>query len=113
MDEKYTNSVIDSTINYLYALQYLGSDNKKTLRDIHTLGIISNVYNWADWFEIAETYKNKLKKFMDCIIMRNSDLVLPSIIPGTYYSNVSSPQTIWTWQRVYDNLNVRTHETLP
>lgn len=112
MDEKYANSIIDSTTNYVNTLQYLGTDRKKNLRDIHTLGIICNIYNWADWYEISETYKIKMQKLMDCIIMRNSELVLPTVIANTYYSNVSLPQTIWTWQRVYDNLLVTQQEDL-
>jgi hypothetical protein len=42
---------------------------------------------------------------MNCFIYKNSNLVLPTITPGMYYSNVSTPQTIHTWQRVYDDPN--------
>lgn len=113
MDERYTISLIDSTKSYLYNLQYLAKDNAQTLKDISILDIFTNLYNWADWFEVSENDKIKLQKLMDCILFRNSDLTLPTIVPGTYYSNVSTPQTIHTWQRVYDNFDVITHITDP
>ena len=39
---------------------------------------------------------------MDDIILNNSNLVLPTQTFGTTYSNVNTPQTIYTWQKVYD-----------
>lgn len=106
MDEKYTNSIIDSTDNYLYNLQYLAQSSPIDLRDIMMLDIIHHTYAWADWFELSESTKIKLQAKMDDLIFSNSNLVLPTIISYTNYFNANIPQTIWTWQRVYDNLIV-------
>lgn len=46
-DERYTNAIIDSTIDYLYKLQYLALNNNRTLRDLTSLNIINTIYNWA------------------------------------------------------------------
>jgi len=48
MDEKYTNSIIDSANNYLYNLQYLAQASPIDLKDIMVLDIIHNIYSWAD-----------------------------------------------------------------
>lgn len=99
---KYTNSIIDSTVKYLDNLQYLAKQDTKTAKDIHLLNIINDIYNQADWYEVTESNKIKVRKVMDDIILNNSKLVLPTQTFGTTYSNVNTPQTIYTWQKVYD-----------
>jgi hypothetical protein len=99
---KYTNSIIDSTVKYLDNLQYLAKQDTKTAKDIHLLNIINDVYNQTDWYEVTESNKIKVRKVMDDIILNNSNLVLPTQTFGTTYSNVNTPQTIYTWQKVYD-----------
>lgn len=99
---KYTNSIIDSTVKYLDNLQYLAKQDTKTAKDIHLLNIINDVYNQTDWYEVTESNKIKIRKVMDDIILNNSNLVLPTQTFGTTYSNVNTPQTIYTWQKVYD-----------
>lgn len=106
MDERYINSIINSTSKYLYDLQYLAKSNPKDTKDIMLLDIVHNVYAWAGWFEVSEENKIKLQKVMETIIWNNSNLVLPEVTYEEYYFNVNIPQTIWTWQRVYDNLNL-------
>lgn len=105
MNERYSNAFIDSSIQYLFNLRKLARQDAQTLKDLSTLEILLQVYNWADWFEVSENDKIHIQKLLDCIYLRNPKLVLPTVIPGTYYSNVSTPQTIWTWQRIWDNLD--------
>lgn len=99
---KYTNSIIDSTVKYLDNLQYLAKQDTKTAKDIHLLNIINDIYNQTDWYEVTESNKIKVRKVMDDIILNNSNLVLPTQTFGKTYSNVNTPQTIYTWQKVYD-----------
>lgn len=99
---KYTNSIIGSTVKYLDNLQYLAKQDTKTAKDIHLLNIINDVYNQTDWYEVTESNKIKIRKVMDDIILNNSNLVLPTQTFGKTYSNVNTPQTIYTWQKVYD-----------
>lgn len=105
MNEKYTNAFIDSTNSYLFKLRKLARQDVTTLRDLSLLEILLQIYNWADWFEVSENDKIHIQKLLDCIYLRNPNLALPTVIPGVYYSNVSTPQTIWTWQRIWDNLD--------
>lgn len=105
MSEKYTNGIIDSAKKYLFKLQYLANNDNKTLHDIHLLEIINGIYQWADWYEVSESDKIKIRKIMDYIIFKNSNLILPSAQFEKYYSNVNIPQTIWDWQRVYDRID--------
>lgn len=94
MNEKYTNSIIDSTDNYLYNLQYLAQASPIDLKDIMILDIIHNIYSWADWFELSETTKITLQAKMDDLIFSNSNLVLPVITSYSQYFNANTPQTI-------------------
>lgn len=112
MDERYTHSIVNSTSEYLDRLQYLAQASPIDVKDIMILDIIHHVYSWADWFELTETTKIILQSKMEELIFSNSNLILPRVIDYKYYFNVSIPQTIWTWQRVYDNLLEHTFETL-
>ena len=49
---------------------------------------------------------------MSNVLNRNRNLTITNNTPFKYYKNVSLPQTLWTWQRVYDNLDVKTVNTL-
>lgn len=106
MDERYTNSIIDSTLDYLDRLQYLAKTNPQDVKDIMLLDIIHNIYSWADWYEVSEDDKIDLQKVMETIIFNNPNLTLPTVDTNTYYFNVNIPQTMWTWQRIYDNLEL-------
>lgn len=111
MEERYTNSLIDSIHKHIYELQYLAKNNKNTLRDLNAFKILHNLYSWADWYSVNEKDKVKLLRLMDCLILRNSDLVLPIIIPSCkFYSNVNTPQTIYTWQKLCGYIPVEPEE---
>ena len=111
--DKYINSIIDSSVKYINNLEYLAKEDNKTNLDLFDLHIINQIYQWACWFEISETEKTTIQKLMNNILNRNSNLIITNNTPFKYYKNVSLPQTIWTWQRVYDNLGVQTFNTLP
>lgn len=49
---------------------------------------------------------------MSSIIRSNSNLKIDKTAQNLYYSNVSTPQNLWTHQRVYDNLDVVTIDSL-
>lgn len=112
MNEQYTNSIIDTALTYLYNLRYLARQNPLLVKDLNLFIELHKLYSWADWAVTSEENKIHIQKLMDCLILRNSDITFPTIIPGTYYSNVSTPQTMWTWQRVWDNLEVQTENDL-
>ena len=106
MIEKYSESIETSSLKYLKDLQYLAKEDLKTSEDLFDLNVINTVYQWACWFEISESDKIKIQKLMNNILNRNKNLTITNNKPFIYYKNVSLPQTIWTWQRVYDNLLV-------
>lgn len=110
--EKYSNAIITSSIKYLKDLQYLAIDDNKTNEDLFNLYIINTIYDWMCWFETSEENKIKIQKLMNNILIRNKNLTITNNTPFKYYKNVSLPQTIWTWQRIYDNLNVNTINSL-
>lgn len=101
MNEKYTNSLIDSIHKYITNLYYLGKNDLKVIKDLGLLKIIQQLYIQSDWYDISDKNKIKLERLMDCIILRNSSLVLSTVIPScSNYSNTNTPQTIYTWQKI-------------
>lgn len=53
-----------------------------------------------------------LQNFRKNIIRNNSKIKNLRTVENKYYKNVSTPQTIYTWQRIYDDPTVETYETL-
>lgn len=109
---KYSKAIVSSTFKYLQNLQYLAKEDENTKEDLFDLHIINQIYQWACWFEMLETEKVHIQKLMNNILNKNNSLDITVNTPFKYYKNVSLPQTMWTWQRIYDNFNVKTINTL-
>lgn len=108
--EKYSESIVTSSLKYLKDLQYLAKEDLKTSENLFDLHLINTVYKWSYWFETTEENKVKIQKLMNNILNRNSNLTIANKTTFEYYKNVSLPQTMWTWQRIYDNLNLNNNE---
>ena len=108
--EKYSDSIITSSLKYLKDLQYLAKEDLKTSENLFDLHLINTVYQWACWFEISESNKVKIQKLMNNILNGNKNLTITNNNPFKYYKNVNLPQTIWTWQRIYDNLGLNNND---
>lgn len=94
--DKYSEVIITSTKKYVDDLEYIAKDNKKLLKDLYQLFILNNMVDWSCTYDIDESCKSKLVKWMNDIINKNPEL--PNL-PYTdkYYSNVNTPQTMYTW----------------
>lgn len=101
-NEKYASSLIYSIHDYITKLQCFAKNKRTTLRALNTYKIFHWLYNWADWYGVSEEDKMKLEKLMNCLVLRNSNLVLLQIDPAVFYTNVNIPQTITTWQILTD-----------
>lgn len=99
------NTLVTSINNYLYGLEYLARDNQKTLADIILLIIADEVYDWSNWYNAPQSEQLKLQNFRKSIIRNNPDIVDTVTRTNDYYKNVSLPQTIFTWHRVYDEVD--------
>lgn len=109
--DKYINSIITSTGNYISELEYLAKDNHKVLNDLFDLQILLKIWDWLDWMEYSELDKIKVEKYINKLIIANPNLEYV-VNDFTYYKNVNTSQNIWDWQRVYDNLNIKTINSL-
>ena len=98
---KATHSLITTLKRYFEQIVYVG-DKKSTLDLIMTLWIIDEVYDWADWYELSLKQKSYLQELRINFIRENPELSLLSYVSNDDYKNVNMPQTIYTWQRVYD-----------
>ncbi len=102
------NSTVSSIVQYLNKLQYLAKDDKKTAQDIILLIITDEVYDWAAYNQALQSEQLTLQKLRKQIIRNNTNLVEPIFRTNIYYKNVNLPQTIYTWQRVYDSTTLVT-----
>jgi len=102
------NSIISSIGNYYDNLRYLAKDDKKTASDIILLIIADETYDWASWYNASQSEQLKLQNFRKQIIRNNSHLVEIISRTNEFYKNVSLPQTLYTWQRVYDSIDLQT-----
>lgn len=112
MNEKFTNSIIDSASVYLFNLQYLAQQDVKTTKELMLYIIIHNLYNWSEWFELSEDIKLKLQVKMMEIVWHNPLISFPEDINNTYYFNANAPQSLYTWSRLYDDFSVNTIDSI-
>ena len=112
MDERYTNSLIDSTKKYLSNLQDLGINDPITIHDLNTFKMFHRLHVWATWMSAEEKVLRKLVKLMECVIRNNSNLKMTRVPTGIYYTNVNTFQTDYTWKRILDDPNLVIHETI-
>lgn len=105
------NSIVSSISQYLHNLQYLAKNSSKTTQDIMLLIICDKIYTWADWYQVSQNEQARLQNLRKTIINNNTDLVDDIILTNEFYKNVNTPQTINTWERIYDNPLVQTFDT--
>lgn len=105
------NSIVDSINKYLNDLRYLGITDNKTLKDLMLLVITQDVYDWAEWYGAPQSEQLFLQNFRKAILRNNEKLIESIDITNLFYKNASLPQSIFTWQRVYDSPIVKTFET--
>ena len=106
--EEIKQSIVSTTAKYLRNLEYLAIDDKKLSNDLMVLIIADEVFEWSDWAQTPSTEQQKLKKFRKDIIRNNPKIIEEMKITNEFYKNINMPQTIYTWQRVYDNVDVIT-----
>ena len=99
------NSIVSSITKHLNELRYLAKDNKKAASDIMLLIIVDEIYDWAACNNALQSEQLKIQKLRKQIIRNNTSLVEPIFRTNIYYKNVNLPQTLYTWQRVYDDVN--------
>ena len=105
------NSIVSSVSKYLYNLQYLAKRSPKTVQDLMMLIICDEVYTWADWYQVSQRDQLKLRKVRESIINNNPEIIDDVTITNEFYKNVNTPQTIYTWERIYDDPLVQTFDT--
>lgn len=106
--EEVKQSIVSTTVKYLRNLEYLAIDDKQLSNAVMALIIADEVFEWSDWAGTSSTEQQKLKKFRKDIIRNNPKIIEEMEITNESYKNINMPQTIYTWQRVYDNFNVKT-----
>lgn len=105
-------SILLSIESYLNKLQYLASNNIQLANAIMFLIIVDFIYEWANWNDEDQQKQLELQFLRKKILLTNSELVDYIPLSNNYYKNINTPQTISTWQRIYDNPVVVTIETL-
>ena len=63
--------------------------------------------------EEEEKVLKKVARLLECIVRSNSNIKLPTVVPGSYYTNANTSQTDYTWREIFSDPGVATHETIP
>jgi hypothetical protein len=67
---------------------------------------LSNNYDDNSLNNTDLTEQLKLENLRKKIINNNPKLINPIYNSNLYYKNVNTPQTVYTWQRVYDSVDL-------
>lgn len=108
-------SIYGSINSYTNKLTYLAKENKAMVNDLMLLVVLDQVYDWANWMNATQQNLMDLQNFIKSVIRNNPDILNYRTQSNEYYKNVNTPQTIYTWQRLYDKANptsIITFETI-
>lgn len=105
-------SIQNSIVNYLERLSYLAQEDDKLVKDLMLLIVVDNVSDWAEWMTKDADTLLYLLNFRRDIIRNNPKIENYKTPTNKYYKNVNSLQTVYTWQRGYDNPDSTTFDTL-
>lgn len=87
-------------------LRFLAQNDTQGFKKILTVVILKDLLEWAPSMGEDECTMKKLSKKIDELILRNCEFTIERDFNTNNYVNVNTPQTIYTWQRIWDRPDV-------
>ena len=102
---------IDQTIFYtiqekIDRLRFLADNDVDAFKKVLYVIILHDLADWSKSIEDSHCTYNKLTQKIDEYILRNPEFIIERITNTDSYVNVNTPQTTFTWQRIWDDPEV-------
>lgn len=83
-------------------LRLLGNNNPKLFKKILFLIALDDIYDWSDYLDENQSVQKRLQELRTNFILCNPELEICRLPFDQHYVNVNTPQTNYTWKRVWD-----------
>lgn len=88
-------------------LRFLADNDTSAFKKILYVIILRDLAEWTKFKGDDQCTYSKLNKKIDEFILRNPEFIIERANSLNLYTNVNTPQTIHTWQRVFDNQELK------
>lgn len=95
-------TIFENLKNAFYKLRFLGKNNTAFFKKILFLIVLDDMYDWSACLDEHQSVQKRLQELRTRYLMCNRELEICSN-PNDYYVNVNTPQSNYTWKRVWDD----------
>lgn len=100
------SSILGNIKKAFRRLRRYGDNNYKLFKKILSLIIIDDLFEWSFYLDDKQAIQKKLQEMRIKYLTCNKDLeICRDEIIDQLYINVNTPQTNYTWNRVWDDSN--------
>lgn len=86
---------------YINKLRFLGKNDPKIFKNILYLIVLDDLFDWSAYLEDSQHVQKQLRELRTTFILQNPEFNAINE-PENYYVNVNTPQTHYTWKRIWD-----------
>lgn len=92
-------------------MRLLGDNNTALLKKILFLVVLDDIYDWSNYLDDKQSVQKRLQELRANFILCNPEFEVCRMPFDQHYVNVNTPQTDFTWKRVWDAPDVKVIET--
>jgi len=87
-------------------LRFLADNDTEAFKKILYVVILRDLAEWTKYMGNQDCVYDKLNNKINEFILRNPEFLIERVSNVSNYTNVNTPQTIFTWQRLWDSQDV-------
>ena len=87
-------------------MRLLGINDTSLLKKIMFLTVLDDIYDWSDYLDDKQSIQKRLQELRTNFILCNPEFDVCRFPFDQHYVNVNTPQTNYTWKRVWDSPEV-------
>lgn len=95
-------TILETIKDKFNRLRFLGDNDPKGLKKILALIVLDDLYEWSDYLDAPQAVQKKIQEMRTNYILCQRDFKIEHTPQEGYYINVNTPQTNYTWKRVWD-----------
>ena len=105
------STILETIKERVNKLRFLGENNPKTFKKIISLIVLDDLYEWSNYLNSPQEIQKKLQEMRKNYILCQRDFNIKYLPQEEFYVNVNTPQTDFTWSRVWDDPETVTVES--
>lgn len=95
-------TIFETIKDKINKMRFLGYNDPATLKHILYLIVLDDLYDWSDYLEDPQPVQKQLQDLRIQFILNHGEFIIDNVDSEDFYVNVNTPQTHYTWKRVWD-----------